>query len=109
MSREIERALHQLRKRFAIEVLEMREARTELAECGQSRRRETGLALEKLPDRESTCARWPLLELPFPVHGLRGAGDEIDELHIAGERRQVGTRVGRLETRRRAGNLAKKR
>ena len=99
MRREIERALHQMQERFAVETGEIRQAGAELTERRQRGSRERGLRLEVLANLPAPRRGQRLLQLPCPVHRRRRAGDEIDELRVAQKRGDVGAGFACLQLR----------
>ena len=71
MTRQVERALHQILQRFAVEALEVREARAECAERGDGGCIERRERFEMLSDRPIAGDGGDLeVELALPVQSL---------------------------------------
>ena len=109
MRRQVEGTLHQLREGLAVQLLEIREARAELAERGEGRRREAGLRLEELANRAAARRGQRPFELAPPVIRGRRTGDEIDELGVPEQSLEIRTRLVGNQPCRGARELAEQR
>ena len=82
---------------LAVEILQVGETRAELAQRGKGRRRERGLGFEILADRPAAGHGQRAFELTPPMIGRLRAGDEIHELGVAEQGRQIGAGLVGLE------------